>query len=133
MQECVRLNVKCIAGLRSYSGDFCACRLSMTAAAGVLTGLAKLKRQDSARSQQRPIPPSSAGLANPAPEGAPRSVLTQSSPAESLTTIKSLQMVTTKLLLPLESGNGALMSWSFGVVCACTRPRDFSSSWGCSS
>uniref|UniRef100_H3D047 Transmembrane protein 200A n=1 Tax=Tetraodon nigroviridis TaxID=99883 RepID=H3D047_TETNG len=44
----------------------------MTAAAGVLTGLAKLKRQDSARSQQRPVPPTSAGLANAAPEGAPR-------------------------------------------------------------
>lgn len=44
----------------------------MTAAAGVLTGLAKLKRQDSARSQQRPIPPTLAGLANPAPEGPPR-------------------------------------------------------------
>lgn len=44
----------------------------MTAAAGVLTGLAKLKRQDSARSQQRPIPPTSPGLGNPAPEAAPR-------------------------------------------------------------
>ncbi|XP_019134585.1 transmembrane protein 200A [Larimichthys crocea] len=44
----------------------------MTAAAGVLTGLAKLKRQDSARSQQRPIPPLSPGLGNPAPEAAPR-------------------------------------------------------------
>ncbi|XP_054617247.1 transmembrane protein 200A [Dunckerocampus dactyliophorus] len=44
----------------------------MTAAAGVLTGLAKLKRQDSARSQQRPIPPTSAGLGNAASEGAPR-------------------------------------------------------------
>ncbi|XP_041662048.1 transmembrane protein 200A [Cheilinus undulatus] len=43
----------------------------MTAAAGVLTGLAKLKRQDSARSQHRPIPPSP-GLANPATEAAPR-------------------------------------------------------------
>uniref|UniRef100_A0A3Q3MFI6 Transmembrane protein 200A n=1 Tax=Mastacembelus armatus TaxID=205130 RepID=A0A3Q3MFI6_9TELE len=31
----------------------------MTAAAGVLTGLAKLKRQDSARSHHRPIPPTS--------------------------------------------------------------------------
>uniref|UniRef100_A0A3B3VZI1 Transmembrane protein 200A n=1 Tax=Poecilia latipinna TaxID=48699 RepID=A0A3B3VZI1_9TELE len=31
----------------------------MTAAAGVLTGLAKLKRQDSARSQHRPVPPAS--------------------------------------------------------------------------
>uniref|UniRef100_A0A3B4F6A9 Transmembrane protein 200A n=1 Tax=Pundamilia nyererei TaxID=303518 RepID=A0A3B4F6A9_9CICH len=31
----------------------------MTAAAGVLTGLAKLKRQDSARSQHRPVPPTS--------------------------------------------------------------------------
>lgn len=44
----------------------------MTAAAGVLTGLAKLKRQDSARSQHRPIPPTSAGLGNPDPEAAPR-------------------------------------------------------------
>ncbi|XP_041814662.1 transmembrane protein 200A [Chelmon rostratus] len=44
----------------------------MTAAAGVLTGLAKLKRQDSARSQHRPIPPASPGLGNPAPEAAPR-------------------------------------------------------------
>ncbi|XP_070844250.1 transmembrane protein 200A [Chaetodon trifascialis] len=44
----------------------------MTAAAGVLTGLAKLKRQDSARSQHRPIPPASPGLGNPAPESAPR-------------------------------------------------------------
>ncbi|XP_022619657.1 transmembrane protein 200A [Seriola dumerili] len=44
----------------------------MTAAAGVLTGLAKLKRQDSARSQHRPIPPTSPGLGNPAPEAAPR-------------------------------------------------------------
>ncbi|XP_040920929.1 transmembrane protein 200A [Toxotes jaculatrix] len=43
----------------------------MTAAAGVLTGLAKLKRQDSARSQHRPIPPSP-GLGNPTPEAAPR-------------------------------------------------------------
>ncbi|XP_028253781.1 transmembrane protein 200A [Parambassis ranga] len=43
----------------------------MTAAAGVLTGLAKLKRQDSARSQHRPFP-ASPGLANPAPEAAPR-------------------------------------------------------------
>ncbi|XP_044025761.1 transmembrane protein 200A [Siniperca chuatsi] len=44
----------------------------MTAAAGVLTGLAKLKRQDSARSQHRPIPPTSPGLGNPTPEAAPR-------------------------------------------------------------
>ncbi|XP_035474058.2 transmembrane protein 200A [Scophthalmus maximus] len=44
----------------------------MTAAAGVLTGLAKLKRQDSARSQHRPIPPTSPGLGNPVPEAAPR-------------------------------------------------------------
>ncbi|XP_026174668.1 transmembrane protein 200A isoform X2 [Mastacembelus armatus] len=44
----------------------------MTAAAGVLTGLAKLKRQDSARSHHRPIPPTSPGLGNPAPEAAPR-------------------------------------------------------------
>ncbi|XP_061602602.1 transmembrane protein 200A isoform X2 [Cololabis saira] len=44
----------------------------MTAAAGVLTGLAKLKRQDSARSQHRPVPPLSPGLGNPAPEAAPR-------------------------------------------------------------
>ncbi|XP_015236127.1 PREDICTED: transmembrane protein 200A [Cyprinodon variegatus] len=44
----------------------------MTAAAGVLTGLAKLKRQDSARSQHRPIPPAFQGLANPTPESAPR-------------------------------------------------------------
>ncbi|XP_061757216.1 transmembrane protein 200A isoform X2 [Nerophis ophidion] len=44
----------------------------MTAAAGVLTGLAKLKRQDSARSQQRPIPPTSAGLNHAASEGVPR-------------------------------------------------------------
>ncbi|KAG7240185.1 hypothetical protein INR49_027236 [Caranx melampygus] len=47
-------------------------QLSMTAAAGVLTGLAKLKRQDSARSQHRPFPPASPGLGNPAPEAAPR-------------------------------------------------------------
>lgn len=44
----------------------------MTAAAGVLTGLAKLKRQDSAYSQQRPAPATSAGLANAAQEGAQR-------------------------------------------------------------
>uniref|UniRef100_A0A3Q0QPS7 Transmembrane protein 200A n=1 Tax=Amphilophus citrinellus TaxID=61819 RepID=A0A3Q0QPS7_AMPCI len=44
----------------------------MTAAAGVLTGLAKLKRQDSARSQHRPVPPTSTGLGHPAPEAAPR-------------------------------------------------------------
>ncbi|CAG5928188.1 unnamed protein product [Menidia menidia] len=44
----------------------------MTAAAGVLTGLAKLKRQDSARSQHRSIPPSSPGLGIPTPEAAPR-------------------------------------------------------------
>ncbi|XP_067428090.1 transmembrane protein 200A [Thunnus thynnus] len=44
----------------------------MTAAAGVLTGLAKLKRQDSARSQHRSIPPTSPGLGNPTPEAAPR-------------------------------------------------------------
>ncbi|XP_053193509.1 transmembrane protein 200A [Scomber japonicus] len=44
----------------------------MTAAAGVLTGLAKLKRQDSARSQHRSIPPTSPGLGNPTPETAPR-------------------------------------------------------------
>ncbi|XP_012734523.1 transmembrane protein 200A [Fundulus heteroclitus] len=44
----------------------------MTAAAGVLTGLAKLKRQDSARSQHRPIPLTSQGLANPTSEAAPR-------------------------------------------------------------
>uniref|UniRef100_A0A665W8Q8 Transmembrane protein 200A n=1 Tax=Echeneis naucrates TaxID=173247 RepID=A0A665W8Q8_ECHNA len=44
----------------------------MTAAAGVLTGLAKLKRQDSARSQHRPIPPISPGVGNPTPEEAPR-------------------------------------------------------------
>ncbi|XP_049445239.1 transmembrane protein 200A [Epinephelus fuscoguttatus] len=43
----------------------------MTAAAGVLTGLAKLKRQDSARSQHRPLP-TSPGLGNSAPEAAPR-------------------------------------------------------------
>ncbi|XP_051908719.1 transmembrane protein 200A [Hippocampus zosterae] len=42
----------------------------MTAAAGVLTGLAKLKRQDSAYSQQRPAPATS--MANAAQEGAPR-------------------------------------------------------------
>ncbi|XP_077596713.1 transmembrane protein 200A [Stigmatopora nigra] len=42
----------------------------MTAAAGVLTGLAKLKRQDSARSQQRPTP--APGLADGPQEGAPR-------------------------------------------------------------
>ncbi|KAM7368075.1 hypothetical protein PAMP_014326 [Pampus punctatissimus] len=50
----------------------CICRLSMTAAAGVLTGLAKLKRQDSARSQHRSIPSTSPGLGNPTPEAAPR-------------------------------------------------------------
>ncbi|XP_061610450.1 transmembrane protein 200A [Phyllopteryx taeniolatus] len=44
----------------------------MTAAAGVLTGLAKLKRQDSARSQHRPVPASSPGSACGAQEGAPR-------------------------------------------------------------
>ncbi|XP_053300926.1 transmembrane protein 200A isoform X1 [Pleuronectes platessa] len=44
----------------------------MTAAAGVLTGLAKLKRQDSARSQLRPGQPSSPGVGNPVPEAAPR-------------------------------------------------------------
>lgn len=44
----------------------------MTAAAGVLTGLAKLKRQDSARSQHRPIPSTSQGLANHTSETAPR-------------------------------------------------------------
>ncbi|CAJ1077338.1 transmembrane protein 200A [Xyrichtys novacula] len=43
----------------------------MTAAAGVLTGLAKLKRQDSARSQHRPVPPSP-GLGNSGTEAAPR-------------------------------------------------------------
>ncbi|XP_029984961.1 transmembrane protein 200A [Sphaeramia orbicularis] len=43
----------------------------MTAAAGVLTGLAKLKRQDSSRSQHRPIP-SSPGLGGADPEAAPR-------------------------------------------------------------
>lgn len=45
----------------------------MTAAAAVLTGLAKLKRQDSARSQHRPVPPTSPGLGNHVPEAAPRS------------------------------------------------------------
>ncbi|XP_072296830.1 transmembrane protein 200A [Eucyclogobius newberryi] len=40
----------------------------MTAAAGVLTGLAKLKRQDSCRSQHRPL----SALGGPAPEPAPR-------------------------------------------------------------
>ncbi|XP_034436767.1 transmembrane protein 200A isoform X1 [Hippoglossus hippoglossus] len=44
----------------------------MTAAAGVLTGLAKLKRQDSARSQLRPGQPTSPGVGNPVPEAAPR-------------------------------------------------------------
>ncbi|KAF3702719.1 Transmembrane protein 200A [Channa argus] len=44
----------------------------MTAAAGVLTGLAKLKRQDSSRSQHRSIPSTSQGLGNAAPEAAPR-------------------------------------------------------------
>ncbi|XP_076021451.1 transmembrane protein 200A [Genypterus blacodes] len=44
----------------------------MTAAAGVLTGLAKLKRQDSARSQNRPIASASSGLGNAAPDGAHR-------------------------------------------------------------
>ncbi|XP_077367461.1 transmembrane protein 200A [Festucalex cinctus] len=45
----------------------------MTAAAGVLTGLAKLKRQDSARSQQRPAPAAtSTGVANAAQDGVPR-------------------------------------------------------------
>ncbi|XP_023134568.1 transmembrane protein 200A [Amphiprion ocellaris] len=43
----------------------------MTAAAGVLTGLAKLKRQDSARSQHRPISAAS-GLGNGGADGAPR-------------------------------------------------------------
>uniref|UniRef100_A0A8C9WWD3 Transmembrane protein 200A n=1 Tax=Sander lucioperca TaxID=283035 RepID=A0A8C9WWD3_SANLU len=43
----------------------------MTAAAGVLTGLAKLKRQDSARSQHRPLP-TSPGLGNSAPEARKR-------------------------------------------------------------
>ncbi|KAF6735854.1 Transmembrane protein 200A [Oryzias melastigma] len=42
------------------------------AAAGVLTGLAKLKRQDSARSQHRPVPPGSPGLGNPSTDPAPR-------------------------------------------------------------
>lgn len=41
----------------------------MTAAAGVLTGLAKLKRQDSSRSQHRPNPNT---LGSAAPEAAPR-------------------------------------------------------------
>ncbi|XP_056150466.1 transmembrane protein 200A [Lampris incognitus] len=45
----------------------------MTAAAGVLTGLAKLKRQDSARSQHRAAQQAaSPGLGNAAPEAAPR-------------------------------------------------------------
>nr|XP_020459256.1 transmembrane protein 200A isoform X2 [Monopterus albus] len=44
----------------------------MTAAAGVLTGLAKLKRQDSAHSQHRPVASASSGLGNPAPGAAPR-------------------------------------------------------------
>uniref|UniRef100_UPI003AAD244F transmembrane protein 200A n=1 Tax=Centroberyx gerrardi TaxID=166262 RepID=UPI003AAD244F len=44
----------------------------MTAAAGVLTGLAKLKRQDSARSQHRPLQAAAPGLGNAAPEAAPR-------------------------------------------------------------
>lgn len=44
----------------------------MTAAAGVLTGLAKLKRQDSARSQHRFTSATSQGLGNAAPEAAPR-------------------------------------------------------------
>ncbi|XP_028295523.1 transmembrane protein 200A [Gouania willdenowi] len=44
----------------------------MTAAAGVLTGLAKLKRQDSARSQHRPFTPGLPGLGNTGPEAAPR-------------------------------------------------------------
>ncbi|XP_042358902.1 transmembrane protein 200A [Plectropomus leopardus] len=43
----------------------------MTAAAGVLTGLAKLKRQDSTRSQHRPFP-TSPGQGNSAPETVPR-------------------------------------------------------------
>uniref|UniRef100_G3PIC0 Transmembrane protein 200A n=1 Tax=Gasterosteus aculeatus TaxID=69293 RepID=G3PIC0_GASAC len=43
----------------------------MTAAAGVLTGLAKLKRQDSARSQHRP-PSAAPGPGGSAPESAPR-------------------------------------------------------------
>ncbi|XP_068432866.1 transmembrane protein 200A [Clinocottus analis] len=44
----------------------------MTAAAGVLTGLAKLKRQDSARSGPHRSSLAAAGLGNPAPEAAPR-------------------------------------------------------------
>ncbi|XP_068198451.1 transmembrane protein 200A [Antennarius striatus] len=44
----------------------------MTAAAGVLTGLAKLKRQDSARSQHRTITSTSAGVGNLGPEATPR-------------------------------------------------------------
>nr|XP_019947105.1 PREDICTED: transmembrane protein 200A [Paralichthys olivaceus]XP_019947106.1 PREDICTED: transmembrane protein 200A [Paralichthys olivaceus] len=44
----------------------------MTAAAGVLTGLAKLKRQDSARSQLRSGQSTSPGLGNPVPEAPPR-------------------------------------------------------------
>uniref|UniRef100_A0A3P9JY09 Transmembrane protein 200A n=1 Tax=Oryzias latipes TaxID=8090 RepID=A0A3P9JY09_ORYLA len=42
------------------------------AAAGVLTGLAKLKRQDSARSQHRSLPPGSPGLGNPNTDHVPR-------------------------------------------------------------
>ncbi|XP_061668316.1 transmembrane protein 200A [Syngnathoides biaculeatus] len=44
----------------------------MTAAAGVLTGLAKLKRQDSTRSQHRSVPATCPGSAGAAQEGAPR-------------------------------------------------------------
>ncbi|CAL8313897.1 unnamed protein product [Lota lota] len=44
----------------------------MTAAAGVLTGLAKLKRQDSSRSQHRSLQTLNSGPGNPMPEPAPR-------------------------------------------------------------
>ncbi|KAM3861405.1 transmembrane protein 200A [Diretmus argenteus] len=44
----------------------------MTAAAGVLTGLAKLKRQDSSRSQHRSLQAPAPGLGNPGSEAAPR-------------------------------------------------------------
>ncbi|XP_030201931.1 transmembrane protein 200A [Gadus morhua] len=44
----------------------------MTAAAGVLTGLAKLKRQDSSRSQHRSLQALNSCPGNPTPEPAPR-------------------------------------------------------------
>lgn len=109
------------------------------AAAGVLTGLAKLKRQDSARSQHRSLPPGSPGLGNPNTDPVPRcSVYCQIfkknvSFAASALSGFCKNLIQNGFFLHLERGSGALMWWWCLAGSASTRPPASSSSWDSSS